>query len=112
MWVLRWLTNSLALLLISYLVKGFIISSWWTALIAALIIGLVNAFIKPILVFLTLPVSILTLGLFVLIINALLLLLVSIFVKGFIINSFAAAFWAGLMLSIIGWLTNQWWVVN
>ena len=94
------------LLLISYFVPRITVSSFYIALITALILGLVNALIRPFLVLVTLPVTILTLGLFVLVINALLFWFVSSFVGGFEVAGFTAAFIGALIMTLAGWLTN------
>jgi len=104
--LLRLLINAAALLLVAYIVPGFEVSGFYAALIAALIMGLANAVIKPILVIITLPINILTLGLFTLVINALLLWLVSTIVKGFDIVDFKAAFLGGLVLWVVSWITS------
>lgn len=104
--IVRWLLNAIALLLVAALIPGFHISSIYTALIAALILGLINAIIRPIILILTLPINLLTLGTFTLVINALMLLLASSVVKGFVINGFWAAFFAAILLWIISMLTN------
>jgi putative membrane protein len=104
--ILRWLFNALALLLVAGLVSGFQVSSIGTALIVALVLGLVNAVIRPVLVILTLPINILTLGLFTFVINALMLLLVSSVVKGFTIDGFGPALEGALILWLISLATN------
>lgn len=104
--ILRWLINALALILITYLVPGFEVKSFWTALVAALFLGIVNAVVRPILLLLTLPINILTLGLFTLVVNALMFWLVASFLKGFDIAGFWPAFWAALIYWLITWLTN------
>ena len=86
-----WLINTVALLVLPYLMTSIRISGFWTALIAALVLGLVNALIRPILVVLTLPVTLVTLGLFIFVINGLLFWLVSRMVDGFYVSSFWAA---------------------
>ena len=78
-----WLINTVALLALPYLMTSIRISGFWTALIAALVLGLVNALIRPVLVLLTLPVTLVTLGIFILVINGLLFWLVSKMVDGF-----------------------------
>lgn len=102
----KWLINALALLGIAYLIRGISVSSFYVALVAALVLGLINALVKPILILLTLPVNILTLGLFTFVINALLFWFASTVVKGFGVADFAAAFWGALCLSIVSWLTH------
>lgn len=104
--LLRWLINALVLLLISYLVPRITVSSFYIALMAALLLGLANALIRPLLVLITLPATILTLGLFVLVINALLFWFVSSFVQGFEVAGFWAAFVGALLMTLTGWLTN------
>ena len=105
--ILRLLINALAILLVAYLIPGITVSSFWAALIMAVILGIINALISPSVKILTLPISILTLGLFTLVINALMFLLASYFVVGVKIDSFASAFWGALIISIIGFLANQ-----
>lgn len=106
--ILRWVVNALALMGIAYyLVPGIKIDSFFSALVAALVLGLINALIKPILLILTLPVNIITLGLFTFIINALLFWFASLVVKGFNVADFAAAFWGALCLSVVSWLTHM-----
>ncbi len=105
--LLRWLLNAIALLLVAYLVPGFGVSSLYTALVVALVLGIVNAIIKPVLILVTLPINILTLGLFTLVINAVLIWFVSTLIKGFTISSFTAALIGGAILWVISWLTNS-----
>lgn len=106
MLIIRWLIYTLAIMLLAYVVPGISVRSFYAALIAALILGLVNAVIRPLLIILTLPVNILTLGLFTLVINALMLWFVASIVKGFDIRSFTAAFLGALILWVVGWITN------
>ena len=91
---------------VAYLVPGIAVASFYSALVAALILGLVNILIKPILIILTLPINILTLGLFTFVINAGLLLIVSSIVKGFEIANFSAALMAAIVLWLCSILTN------
>jgi len=95
--LLRWLIATLAVLLTSYVLPGVTLTGFWTAVIVALVLGIINAVLKPILVILTLPINILTLGLFTLVINALLIMLASSFVDGFAVDGF----WIALLFSII-----------
>lgn len=104
--LIRWLIYAVAIMLLTYVVPGISVRNFYSALIAALILGLVNAVIRPLLVLLTLPVNILTLGLFTFVINALMLWLVSSIVKGFDIKNFVAAFLGALVLWVVSWLTN------
>ncbi len=105
--ILHWIISALLLILVAYLVPGITVASFYTALIAALVLGLVNALIRPVLILLTLPVNILTLGLFTLVINAVMFLLVSSVVKGFNVAGFWPAFWGALVMSIISWAVNS-----
>lgn len=104
--LLRWLLNAAALMAVAYLVPGFHVNSFYTALIVALVLGIVNAIIKPIIVILTLPINILTLGLFTFVINAGLILLVSTVVKGFTVDSFVTALIGGAILWVFSWITS------
>ena len=99
--LLRWLINAVSLLLISHLLPSIHVAGFGTALITALILGLVNAFIRPILIIITLPINILTLGLFTFVINGLLFWFVASFVKGFEVGGFWSAFFGALAYSII-----------
>jgi putative membrane protein len=102
----RWLINALAILGIAYLGFGVTVSSIYAALIAALILGIINALLRPILILLTLPVNVLTLGLFTLIINAFLFWFASTIVKGFYVADFKAAFLGALIMWLVSWITN------
>ncbi len=104
--LVRWFLNALALILVAYLVPGITVSSFYAALMAALVLGIVNALIRPVLIILTLPVTIMTLGLFALVINAFLFLFVSTIVKGFTVEGFGPAFIGALILWAISWITN------
>jgi putative membrane protein len=102
----RWVVNAAALLLVAYLYPGVHVESFFAALIAALVLGLVNAVIRPILVVLTFPVTLLTLGLFLFVINALLFWLVANVVQGFAVSGFFAALIGSLLYSVITLLTS------
>ncbi len=104
--LLRWLINALAILAIAYFVPGVAVSGFYAALIAALILGIVNALLRPILILLTLPVNVITLGLFTLIINAFLFWFASTIVKGFSVADFKAAFFGALIMWLVSWVTN------
>lgn len=106
--LIRLLLNAAALLVVAYLLPGFEVEAFWpAAIVAALILGVANAILKPILVILTLPINILTLGLFTFIINAGLLWLVQVIVSGFIIDKFwPTAVIGALILWVISWFTN------
>ena len=99
--LIRWFLNALVLLLVSYVVPGVTFSSFWSALVTSVVFGLINALIRPLILILTLPVNILTMGLFTLVINALMFLLASSVVKGFEVSGFVAAFWGALIYWLV-----------
>ena len=101
--IIVWLLNALALLAVAYLMPSIHVSGLGGALIAAAVIGLVNIFIKPILVLLTLPVTIVTLGLFILIINGMLFFFVGHLLQGFEVTTVWAGILGALLYSIISW---------
>src|SRR6476659_1818940 len=95
--LLVWLINAIALMAVAYLLPGIQVSSFGAALVAALVLGLVNTIIRPILVLLTLPATLLTLGLFIFVINGLLFWWVGSFVQGFVVMGF----WPGVLGAIV-----------
>ncbi len=99
--VVSWLTNTVSVLVAAYILPGVDVKDFWTAFVVAIVLGIVNAILKPILVLLTLPITILTLGLFTLIINAALILLVSRLVPGFIVTGFIPALLFGFIVSLV-----------
>jgi putative membrane protein len=101
--LLTWLINALALLAIKYILPSITVDSFVTALIVALVLGLINTLIRPIFVILTLPVTILTLGLFIFVINGLLFWAVGSFVPGFHVDGFWAGVFGAIIYSIISW---------
>lgn len=105
--ITRWLVITVAILIASYLVPGIKIDTFSTAIIAACVLGIINVFIRPVLVLLTLPLSILTLGLFYFFINAFLLKMAAYFVSGFEVSGFFAAFFGSLIISIVTSLSNS-----
>ncbi|HKW38281.1 MAG TPA: phage holin family protein [Burkholderiales bacterium] len=102
-----WLINALALLALPYLVPSVQVESFATALVAALALGLVNSLIRPLLVLLTLPVTVLTLGLFVFVINALCFWFVASFVKGFAVGGFWSAFFGAIVYALVSWAASH-----
>ena len=104
--ILRWLISALALLALPYLMSGITVSSFYIALIVAVVLGLINAVVRPILILLTLPVTVLTLGLFLLVINGLLFWFVGSFVEGFHVSGFWAGFFGAILYSLITWAAN------
>ena len=105
--IVRWLISALALMLIAYYVPGIAVTSFYSALVAALILGLINALIRPFILLLTLPINIFTLGLFTLVINALMFWLASSIVKGFFVAGFWPAFWGALLVCVASWIVNS-----
>ena len=104
--LLVWLVNTLALIAVAYLMPSISVSSFTSALVAALILGLVNAIIRPILILLTLPATILTLGLFIFVINGLLFWFVGSFIQGFVVQGFWAGLLGSILFSIVSWLLS------
>jgi putative membrane protein len=106
MHIARWIVNAAALLLVAYLYPGVHVGSFIDALIAAIVLGLVNAIIRPLLIILTLPATILTLGLFLFVINALMFWLVAEVVHGFAVDGFMSALIGSILYSILTLLTS------
>jgi putative membrane protein len=104
--LLKWLVNSVALFVVVNVVPGISVERWQTLLAGALIIGLLNAFFRPLLLLLTLPVNVLTLGLFTLVINAMIFCLAAWMVKGFHVAGFWNSFVAALVFSIVSSLLS------
>jgi len=104
--IVRLVLNALALMLIAYVIPGVMVRDFPIAMLAALIIGLVNALIRPLLTILSLPITILTLGLFSLVINALMFWLAAYLAPGFEVGGFVPAFWGGLIFAAISWAAN------
>jgi len=100
-WVVRWLVNSVALLITAAVIPGIQIKGVFTALLAAAVMGVINAFVRPVFLILTLPLNLLTLGLFTFVLNGLMLLLAAAFVPGFEISGFLAAVLGAFLLSIV-----------
>jgi putative membrane protein len=105
--LLTWFVTAIALLITAYIVPGFQFDSWITAAIAAIILGLVNAIVRPIFVLLTFPLTILSLGLFLLVINALMLWLVGFLVPGFVVAGFLSALIGSIVLAIVTTILSQ-----
>ncbi|MDQ8021141.1 MAG: phage holin family protein [Moraxellaceae bacterium] len=106
MLLIRWALGALALMVVPEIVSSIRVESYLAALAAALLLGLVNALIRPILILLTLPITILTLGIFALVINALLFWGVSELVTGFRVDGFWAAMWGALVYGVLTWMIN------
>jgi len=110
MFIIRLVLNALALMLVANLVPGITVQSFPIALLAAVVIGLVNALIRPVLEILSLPITVLTLGLFSLIINALMFGLAAWLTPGFMVAGFGPAFWGGLIFAVLSTVIS--WIVN
>lgn len=104
--LIKWTISAISLAVAAWTIKGITIASGWALLCAALVIGLLNAFIRPILILLTLPLNILTLGLFTFIINAVMILCAAKLVHGFGVNGFGAALLAAIVMSVVSFLLN------
>ncbi len=106
--IIRLLINMVTIMIIAYLFPSLIwVNSWVSALGAAFLLGIVNAIIRPIFILLTLPLTILTLGLFLLIINGLMLWLVAGLVGGFHVSGFWGAFFGSILISLVSWILSR-----
>jgi len=101
-----WLINAAALFALPYVFPWVQVDTFWTALVAALVLGLVNALIRPLLVLLTLPATLVTLGLFIFVINGLLFWAVGSFVSGFHVGGFWSGVFGAIVYSLISWLLS------
>ena len=106
LFLIRLVLNALSLIVVANVVPGIAVRSFPIALLAAVVIGLVNALIRPILLVLTLPINVVTLGLFTLVVNALMFWLASSVVKGFDVADFKAAFLGALVFWLVSWAAN------
>jgi putative membrane protein len=104
--LIRWLTTTAAIVATAYLLDGIQISGFFSAVFAAAMLGFLNAFFRPIALLLTLPINILSLGLFTFIINALMLKMASGLIPGFGVYGFWTAIFGSFLISIISWLLN------
>jgi len=104
--LIRWLIVTAAIILASYLLDGIEVKSFFSAFFAAAALGILNALFRPILIVLTLPINILTLGLFTFLINALMLKMASGIIPGFEVHGFWTAIFGSLIISTISWLLN------
>lgn len=101
-----WALDTLALMLLPQLISGIQIKSWLAALLFALLLGFVNAVLKPVLLILTLPISVMTLGLFALVVNALAFWGVAGLIEGIVVPTFWSAFWGALLYSVLSTLVG------
>jgi len=105
--ILVWILNAVALLVVAYLLPGITVASFGSALVAALVLGLLNMLVKPVLVLLTLPITIVTLGLFLIVLNALLFWFVGSVLRGFQVNGFWWAVAGAILYSLISGLLSR-----
>lgn len=104
--LLVWLINALALMAVAYLLPGIAVASFVTALVAALVLGLVNTIIRPVLILLTLPATLLTLGLFIFVLNGLLFWFVGSFLEGFVVSGFWWGVFGAIVYSVVSWMLS------
>jgi putative membrane protein len=104
-WLIRWILNVAVIIFAANVIKGFDVTLL-AAIVGSIILGFINATIRPLILLITLPLNLLTLGLFTLVINGFMLWLVSLFVKGFNVQSFGAAFIAALLITIVSSLIS------
>ncbi|NYT60467.1 phage holin family protein [Alcaligenaceae bacterium] len=105
--LLVWILNAVALLIVAYILPGITVASFGSALIAALVLGLLNTLVKPVLILLTLPITIITLGLFLLVLNALVFWFAGSVLKGFQVNGFWWAVLGAVVYSIVSGLLSR-----
>ena len=101
---IRWFILTLAILLAGYLVDGISVSGVWSAIFSALVLGMLNALLRPLLLLITLPLNLLTLGLFTFVINAFLLMMTSGVIGGLVVEGFGAALGGALVITLCSWL--------
>ncbi len=108
LFLLRLIINMVAILIIAHLLPSLIrVEGWMAALAAAFLLGVVNALLRPLLILLTFPLTILTLGLFLLVINGIMLWLVAALVPGFEVNGFLGALVGSLLISLVSWILSS-----
>jgi putative membrane protein len=105
--LIGWLINAIAVIAGSYFIPGVSVEDFITALVVAVVLGVINAFIKPILTILTLPLTIITLGLFLFILNGLMILLTANLVPGFAVDGLFPALWLSIWLTLVSWIVGS-----
>ncbi len=105
--IVRLLLSTLAVIIGAYLIPGVSVDSIVTALIVAVVLGILNAIVKPILIILTIPVTVLTLGLFLLVINVIIIYIADSLIPGFAVAGFFSALIFSVVLAVIGWILNS-----
>lgn len=102
----RWAITAVAVMVAAMLLHGIRFDSPGALIVAALLLGILNAFVRPVLLILSAPLILLTLGFFILVVNALMLMLVQNLVPGFHVDHFGSAFWGAIIISIVSWLLS------
>jgi putative membrane protein len=105
--IINWLVSAAVIMVAAYLLEGVTVNGFVTALVLAVVLGAINAFIKPVLLILTLPINIITLGLFTLVIEAALIILADYLVPGFAVANFWWALIFGVVLAVVGWIVGR-----
>lgn len=105
--ILKWILSAVAVLIAAYLLPGVDVESFWAALIVAVVLAIMNATLKPLLVILTIPITVVTLGLFLLVINAIIILLIDAIIAGFHVSNFWWALAFSLVISVLGALFDD-----
>ena len=105
--LVRWLILTAAIIAASYLIEGIQVAGFFSAFFTAAILGILNAFFRPLLIILTLPINIMTLGLFTFVINALMLMMASGVISGFEVHGFWSAVFGSLVISIVSWFLSS-----
>jgi len=106
-WVLTFLITPIVLLVATNIIPGVFVSSFYIAIVVGILLGILNVFVRPILIFFSLPITIITFGLFIFVINALLLWFVSTFISGLSFSGFLPAFITALLISIAHWVGDM-----
>ncbi len=101
---LKWIILTIAVMLVAYIIPGITVTSWGTAILVALVLGIINTFIKPVLSLLTIPINILTLGVVGVLINTTYFWFVSVIIKGFTITGFWSAVFGSILVSFFVWI--------
>lgn len=105
--LIKWLILAISILTAAYFIPGVVVAGLWTALVLAIVLGLINIIIRPILILITLPINLLTLGLFTFVINALMILLASSIVKGFEVGGFLNALFFSIIVAITNFVLSK-----
>ncbi|WP_419660805.1 hypothetical protein Dvar_12120 [Desulfosarcina variabilis str. Montpellier] len=105
--LVRWLLLAIAIFVAAYMIDGIRVAGFMSAVMAAAVLGVLNAFLRPVLLILTLPLNILTLGLFTFVINAILLMMASGVIGGFSVDGFGTALLGALLISLVSWLLTS-----